>query len=110
RGGRTCAPGRLCIEGSRENPPAPPPMPGRPGQSYASMGNYLFDADVLADAVRKDTVDDTSRHDMGGDVIPMLAGQGAAHAYDFGANQLPGATARDAGYWRDAGTLDSYYG
>ena len=52
----------------------PPARPGRPDQTYASMGNYLFDADVLADAVSKGTVDDTSRHDMGGDVIPMLAG------------------------------------
>jgi glucose-1-phosphate adenylyltransferase len=103
-------PGGTSIDGFQEKPADPPAMPGRPGQAYASMGNYLFDADVLADAVRKDTADDTSRHDMGGDVIPMLAGHGAAHAYDFCANQLPGATARDAGYWRDAGTLDSYYG
>ena len=100
--------GGTSIKEFQEKPADPPAMPGRPGQTYAPMGNYLFDADVLADAVRKDTVDDTSRHDMGGDVIPMLAGQGAAHAYDFCANQLPGATARDAGYWRDAGTLDSY--
>jgi glucose-1-phosphate adenylyltransferase len=92
-----------------EKPAQPPAMPGLPGQSYASMGNYLFDADVLVDAVRKDAADDASGHDMGGDIIPMLVSQRAAYAYDFAANQVPGATVRDAGYWRDAGTLDSYF-
>ena len=67
-------PGGTSIKEFHEKPANPPARPGRPDQTYASMGNYLFDADVLADAVRKGTVDDTSRHDMGGDVIPMLAG------------------------------------
>jgi glucose-1-phosphate adenylyltransferase len=102
-------PDGTAIAAFQEKPADPPTPPGRPGQAYASMGNYLFDADVLADAVRKDAADDASRHDVGGDVIPMLVGQRAAHAYDFAANQVPGATARDAGYWRDAGTLDSYF-
>jgi glucose-1-phosphate adenylyltransferase len=97
------------IAAFREKPADPPALPGRPGQAYASMGNYLFDADVLADAVRKDAADDASRHDIGGDIIPMLVGQRAAHAYNFAANKVPGATARHAGYWRDAGTLDSYF-
>jgi glucose-1-phosphate adenylyltransferase len=97
------------IAAFEEKPADPPALPGRPGLAYASMGNYLFDADVLADAVRKDAADDASRHDIGGDIIPMLVGQRAAHAYNFAANKVPGATARHAGYWRDAGTLDSYF-
>ncbi len=97
------------IEAFLEKPDDPPAMPGRPDEAYSSMGNYLFDADVLVDALRKDAVDTASRHDMGGDIIPMLVGQRAAHVYNFLDNEVPGATERDAGYWRDVGTLDSYF-
>jgi glucose-1-phosphate adenylyltransferase len=97
------------IEAFLEKPADPPAMPGHPDQAYASMGNYLFDSDVLVDSLRKDAVDSASRHDMGGDIIPMLVDQRAAQVYNFLDNEVPGATERDAGYWRDVGTLDSYY-
>jgi glucose-1-phosphate adenylyltransferase len=97
------------IEAFLEKPADPPAMPGRADQAYASMGNYLFTADVLVDALRKDAADAASRHDMGGDIVPMLVGQRAAQVYNFLDNEVPGATERDAGYWRDVGTLDSYY-
>ena len=105
---QTAADGRS-IEAFLEKPADPPPMPGQPGQSYASMGNYLFTTDVLVDALRKDAADAESRHDMGGDIVPMLVGQRAAQVYNFLDNEVPGATERDAGYWRDVGTLDSYF-
>src|SRR5260370_31851730 len=92
-----------------EKPADAPPMPGNPELSYASMGNYVFDTDVLVDALRKDADDDSSRHDIGGNIIPMLVRDGCAQAYDFLLNEVPGATKRDAGYWRDVGTLDSYF-
>jgi glucose-1-phosphate adenylyltransferase len=92
-----------------EKPADPPTLPGRPDECYASMGNYVFDTDVLVDALRKDADDDSSRHDMGGNIVPMLVRDGCAQAYDFQLNQVPGATPRDAGYWRDVGTLDSYF-
>src|SRR5260370_31969316 len=63
----------------------------------------------LVDALRKDAIDEESRHDMGGDIVPMLVAQGAAQAYNFLENEVPGAEPRDAGYWRDVGTLDSYF-
>jgi glucose-1-phosphate adenylyltransferase len=97
------------VEEFLEKPADPPTLPDRPEESYASMGNYVFDTNVLVDALRKDADDDTSRHDMGGNIIPMLVRDGIAHAYDFLTNQVPGASARDAGYWRDVGTLDSYF-
>ncbi|HEY6310346.1 MAG TPA: glucose-1-phosphate adenylyltransferase [Streptosporangiaceae bacterium] len=97
------------VEEFLEKPAHPPTLPDRPEESYASMGNYVFDTNVLVDALRKDADDDTSRHDMGGNIIPMLARDGIAQAYDFLTNQVPGVTARDAGYWRDVGTLDSYF-
>src|SRR5579859_4811337 len=92
-----------------EKPADPPFLPGDPDRSYASMGNYVFDTDVLVDALRKDAADDSSRHDMGGNIIPMLVRDGIAQAYDFQTNKVPGATERDAGYWRDVGTLESYF-
>ena len=46
---------------------------------------------------------------MGGDIIPRLVRDGAAHVYDFRQNAVPGADARDRDYWRDLRTLDSYF-
>jgi glucose-1-phosphate adenylyltransferase len=80
-----------------------------PDQVFASMGNYVFSTEVLLQALNEDASNLTSHHDMGGDVIPMLAREGQAHVYDFADNEIPGATDRDRGYWRDVGTLDSYY-
>jgi len=97
------------VDAFLEKPADPPPMPGDPEQCYASMGNYVFDTNVLVDALRKDADDDSSRHDMGGNILPMLVGNGSAQAYNFMDNKVPGATQRDAGYWRDVGTLDSYF-
>ena len=73
------------------------------------MGNYVFDRDVLVEALRKDAADDRSGHSIGGDIIPMLARDGAAHVYDFLQNKVPGAGGRDQGYWREVGTIDSYF-
>jgi glucose-1-phosphate adenylyltransferase len=97
------------IEAFLEKPADPPPMPGRPDMAFASMGIYVFSTDVLVDALRKDAADDGSRHDMGGDIVPQLVRQRAAQVYDFLTNNVPGAEERDAGYWRDVGTLDSYF-
>jgi glucose-1-phosphate adenylyltransferase len=92
-----------------EKPADPPARPGHPDEALASMGNYLFSTDVLVDALRKDAANPASRHDLGGNLIPMLVADGAADVYDFTTNEVPGASPDDAGYWRDVGTLDSYY-
>jgi glucose-1-phosphate adenylyltransferase len=97
------------IEAFLEKPADPPPMPGRDDCAYASMGIYVFTTSVLVDALRQDSADPGSRHDMGGDIVPMLVKEGMAQVYDFQGNEVPGAEPRDAGYWRDVGTLDSYF-
>jgi glucose-1-phosphate adenylyltransferase len=97
------------IEAFLEKPADPPGRPGHPDEAYASMGNYLFTADVLVETLRKDAVNRASRHDMGGDIVPMLVGERNADVYDFLTNEVPGANDRDCGYWRDVGTLDSYF-
>jgi glucose-1-phosphate adenylyltransferase len=80
-----------------------------PEQTFASMGNYIFDADVLVQALHKDATDEASRHSIGADIIPMLVRDGVAHAYDFRQNEVPGVGIRDHAYWREVGTLDSYF-
>ena len=92
-----------------EKPTDPPGLPDSPNEIYASMGNYVFSTDVLLEALRLDAADEASDHDMGGNLIPSLVAEGVAEVYDFADNLVPGATDRDRGYWRDVGTLDSYY-
>jgi glucose-1-phosphate adenylyltransferase len=92
-----------------EKPSAPEGLPDARHQVFASMGNYIFTTEALLEALNEDAAAVGSHHDMGGDVIPMLVRAGQAHVYDFADNQIPGATDRDRGYWRDVGTLDSYY-
>jgi glucose-1-phosphate adenylyltransferase len=97
------------IDRFLEKPSEPPTVPGHPEASYASMGIYVFDTKVLVDALRRDAANPESRHDIGGNLIPLLVGDGCAQAYDFLLNDVPGATARDHGYWRDVGTIDAYF-
>ncbi|WP_153397486.1 glucose-1-phosphate adenylyltransferase [Ornithinicoccus halotolerans] len=92
-----------------EKPTDPPGLPDSPEEVLASMGNYVFDADVLERAVTADAARDGSKHDMGGDIVPAFVEAGDAWVYDFKDNDIPGATDRDRAYWRDVGTLDSYY-
>jgi glucose-1-phosphate adenylyltransferase len=104
----TAADGRT-IAAFREKPKDAVGLPDAPEQIYASMGNYVFTLDALVDALGADAGREESRHDLGGDLIPMLVSEGAAQVYDFSANEVPGATDRDRGYWRDVGTLDAFY-
>jgi glucose-1-phosphate adenylyltransferase len=97
------------ITGFLEKPEHPPGIPGAEDQCYASMGNYVFSTETLIDALRVDAGDEGSVHDMGGSIIPMLTEQGLAQVYDFDENDVPGATERDHGYWRDVGTIDAYH-
>ena len=92
-----------------EKPVEPRPMPGDPERAFASMGNYIFRADVLREAVTADADNAGSRHDMGGDIIPALVDGGEAWVYNFLTNEVPGQHEREKGYWRDVGTLDAYY-
>ena len=97
------------IRRFREKPVDAVGLPDAPDEVYASMGNYVFTAEVLIRAVTDDASNETSGHDLGGNIIPMLVERDEAFVYDFARNEVPGATDRDRGYWRDVGTLDSYY-
>ncbi len=92
-----------------EKPTDAPGLPDSPDEVLASMGNYVFNADVLEKAVKDDADLEGSKHDMGGDIVPAFVERGEGWVYDFKDNDVPGSTDRDRGYWRDVGTMDSYY-
>jgi glucose-1-phosphate adenylyltransferase len=97
------------IAAFREKPTDPVGLPDSPGEILASMGNYVVNTDALIRAVTEDAENPTSRHDMGGDLVPAFVERGTAAVYDFIHNDVPGSTDRDRQYWRDVGTLDSFY-
>ena len=97
------------ISAFREKPSNPKPLADSPQEVLASMGNYVFSAQALIDAIEHDGTVEDSAHDMGGDIVPYMVDRNDAGVYDFTFNDIPGSTDRDKSYWRDVGTIDSYY-
>jgi glucose-1-phosphate adenylyltransferase len=96
------------VTGFIEKPPNPPPMPGRPDYAFASMGNYLFDTDLLLAAL--DETEKRGESDFGRHVLPRLIGSHGVYAYDFSENQVAGVRDyEEPAYWRDVGTVDAYF-
>ncbi|MEO3878858.1 glucose-1-phosphate adenylyltransferase [Rheinheimera fenheensis] len=96
--------------GFEEKPKSnPKTIPGRPDYVLASMGNYIFEAKTLVDVLEDDAKQVDSKHDFGHNIIPALYPSGDVYVYDFSSNTIRGENERSAGYWRDVGTLDSYY-
>jgi glucose-1-phosphate adenylyltransferase len=97
------------IDAFREKPADPKPLPDDPSMVLASMGNYIFETKFLDEIVHADWEAEDSKHDIGGNLIPMAVDAGQGHVYDFADNLVPGSLERDRGYWRDVGTIDSYF-
>ena len=87
-----------------EKPMKPAEIPGQPGMTLASMGNYVFNTDFLLEALEKDAQDLGSHHDFGMDIIPKLIQHHRIYAYPFVDPETGGCA-----YWRDVGTLDSFW-
>ena len=97
------------IRAFLEKPTDPVGLPDAPHEVLASMGNYVFSADALRDAVTRDATVDASKHDMGGDIVPWFVDRSESAVYDFKNNDVPGSYDRDRDYWRDVGTMKSYF-
>ena len=97
------------IKAFLEKPENPVGLDDSPGEVLASMGNYIFDANVLMDAVIRDADNPASNHDMGGDIVPWFVSQDDAAVYDLNRNEVPGSTDRDRYYWRDVGSIESFF-
>ena len=92
----------------REKPASAQPMPGSQTHALASMGNYIFDADVLLAAL--EAAQASGATDFGKDILPAMVASHRLAAYDFTTNEVPGvAPFEERGYWRDVGTLDAYF-
>ncbi len=99
------------IVGFEEKPEAPKSIPGEPDQALVSMGNYLFETELLLRAVEEDGRDASSTHDFGRDILPRLVAEGKkVHAYDFRSNRIPTLQkGEETSYWRDVGSIEAYY-
>ena len=99
------------LIGFQEKPKTTPKsIPGRPDMCLASMGNYIFETDVLIDEVKRDALDPNSSHDFGKNIIPKMLNDGRRiYVYDFSQNEYTGMSASERGYWRDVGSIDSYW-
>ena len=99
-----------CMTGFVEKPQnTPRTIPGNPEMVLASMGNYIFERLPLVDMLQQDSEDGQSVHDFGRDVIPKMYPLGRVYVYDFSQNKIPDAEPIEAGYWRDVGTIKSYW-
>jgi glucose-1-phosphate adenylyltransferase len=92
------------VIGFQEKPEVPAEIPGRPGYALASMGNYVFDTDFLYERLVQDSTEIGSTHDFGHDVIPAMIEKYHVHAYPFRDLETG-----EKAYWRDVGTLDSFW-
>ncbi|MCM2681024.1 glucose-1-phosphate adenylyltransferase [Echinimonas agarilytica] len=84
-------------------------IPGQPEMCLASMGNYVFEATTLMNSLEEDAAIEDSKHDFGHDIIPKLYPEGKVFVYDFSTNIIRGEPEYSRGYWRDVGTIDSYF-
>ena len=92
------------VTGFEEKPVAATPVPGSPDVALASMGIYIFRADVLVRALEEDAARPESQHDFGRNIIPSLIRTASVYSYRFYDENKKAAK-----YWRDIGTLDAYY-
>jgi glucose-1-phosphate adenylyltransferase len=97
------------VVGFHEKRADAPTMPGDPDRVYASMGNYIFSTNLLLRELYADAENENSSHDFGRDILPSLVGRAPMYAYDFQTNRIPGDPANQEPYWRDVGTIDSFY-
>jgi glucose-1-phosphate adenylyltransferase len=94
------------IREFQEKPAQPAAIPGDAARAYASMGNYVFDPNVLIGLL--DAAERCGSTDFGRDVLPRLPGRGRIFSYDFATNRVPGVQPHEQpAYWRDVGTLDT---
>lgn len=91
-----------------EKPANPPTIPGKPGKSLASMGLYVFNTDFLIEELKRDAADPDSVRDFGKNMIPYIVKNGHAQAHRFNRSCVRAIAGGEA-YWRDVGTVDSYW-
>jgi glucose-1-phosphate adenylyltransferase len=97
------------VMGFHEKRADAPTLPSDATRVCASMGNYIFSTDLLLRELYADARSTSSSHDFGRDILPSLVGRTEMFAYDFQTNRIPGDPPAQEPYWRDVGTIDSFY-
>lgn len=100
---------KLQVQAFVEKPKDPPTMREKPDHSLASMGIYVFDADYLYQVLEEEVKKDETDHDFGKNIMPRALSEGVLYAHPFEKSCM-GRNAEGSIYWRDVGTLDSYWG
>ncbi|UJF16840.1 glucose-1-phosphate adenylyltransferase [Vibrio sp. SS-MA-C1-2] len=93
--------------GFEEKPANPKSLPNDPDHALVSMGNYVFEAKTLYRELEEDAADENSTHDFGHDIIPKLFPNNPVYVYDFSTHYIDGE--KKTVYWRDVGTIHSYW-
>ncbi len=101
--------GTMRVVRFQEKPSSPPAFAPDPTKSLVSMGNYIFNYEAMREVLETDHADPNSLHDLGRDVFPRSFDRFHIHAYNFLNNRVPGIRGSEAGYWRDVGTIGSYW-
>jgi glucose-1-phosphate adenylyltransferase len=94
--------------GFQEKPKQPKEIPGRPGWALASMGNYIFNPEVLRESLTRDA-QQQSEHDFGRNILPMLYPSSRVYVYNFLENEIPDMEEDERGYWKDVGTIEAFW-
>ena len=92
----------------QEKFPEPTPISDQPEKGLVSMGNYIFNNQVLLEELAEDASDSKSSHDFGRDILPNIYNKRRVYAYNFMKNKVPGIEGSNE-YWRDVGTISAYY-
>jgi glucose-1-phosphate adenylyltransferase len=92
------------VRGFEEKPERPAALPDRPSKACVSMGIYVFNRDMLEEVLERDAADPSSSHDFGRDILPWLVREHKIYAHHF-----VDENKKEAQYWRDVGTIESYY-
>jgi glucose-1-phosphate adenylyltransferase len=101
--------GRMIGFVEKPTPGTEKTMPGDDTRCMASMGNYLFTTDSLVQEIVRDAGDEASAHDFGKSIVTSMHTRKRVFVYDFMNNIVPGQSEKERGYWRDVGSLDTYY-
>jgi glucose-1-phosphate adenylyltransferase len=93
-----------------EKPKNPKALFDKKASIFTSMGNYIFNTELLLDVLIKDARKKGSEHDFGKNIIPTIVRTNKVFAYSFENNIIPGLKDyEDKDYWRDVGTLQAYW-
>jgi glucose-1-phosphate adenylyltransferase len=97
------------VIGFVEKPEDPPGMPDHPDMTLVSMGNYVFRTETLLSELRRNASLEETSHDFGKDILSSAHQRMNVYAYDFALQLCPGESEHARGYWRDVGSLDTYF-